>query len=288
MSRPIRRPVSFLVIDRFKQLPASIRELSRTVRLASSGPGGDVPTLLVHPDWVSPAPAVLWMHGRTANKELDPGRYARWTKTGLATIAIDLPGHGERPGGLGQAPAHELIALALPEIDRVLERLAEPVWQGVFDLDRVAIGGMSLGGMVALRRLCDAHAFKCAAVEGTTGDIWPLYQLPINAASSSSGSTHDQVSPMNPVDHLARFAPIPLLALHSEGDRMVPWNAQLGFLKKLQARYEQAGADPELVQWRTWVDTGAPEEHIGFGRVSNEAKNVQCDFLAARLKPGNS
>jgi len=34
------------------------------------------------------------MHGRTANKELDPGRYLRLIRAGIAVCAIDLPGHG--------------------------------------------------------------------------------------------------------------------------------------------------------------------------------------------------
>jgi len=29
----------------------------------------------------------------------------------------------------------------------------------------------------------------------------------------------------------------------------------------------------------TWPTTGAPDEHIGFGLKSNDAKNAQTDFL---------
>ena len=82
----------------FDQLPSSVLALARRVRLP-----GNVPALLVHPhlDRTSgtvtrPAPVLVWMHGRTVAKELDPGRYLRLARAGIASCALDLPGHGER------------------------------------------------------------------------------------------------------------------------------------------------------------------------------------------------
>jgi len=77
-------------IERFSRLPSSLASRAKSVRF------GDVPALLAHPDWETPAPVVLWMHGRTVSKELDPGRYLRWVRAGIAACAVDLPGHGER------------------------------------------------------------------------------------------------------------------------------------------------------------------------------------------------
>src|SRR5262245_31574003 len=135
---------------RFAQFPSYLAERSRTYKF------GDVPVLLAHPDWKTAAPVVVWMHGRTANKELEPGRYLRWIRAGIAACAIDLPGHGERAVAELQTGRHSpaVIAQAVGEVDRVGEALSAPEFSGVFDLDRVGIGGMSLGGMVALRRLC--------------------------------------------------------------------------------------------------------------------------------------
>lgn len=269
--------------ERFTKLPASLSEHARTVLL----PGTKIPALLIHPDWITPAPVVLWMHGRTAYKELDPGRYARWLRAGIAACAIDLPGHGERRDARAENASQtlEILREALPEVDRVVLALGDPVFQGVFDLDRSGIGGMSLGGMVALRRLCDPHGFRCAAVEGTTGDLGGLY-----AADGPRpwGVTHaaEEVVPLDAARHLEGFRPIPLLALHSEADRIVPMSVQRGFLDRLRARYVEAGADPGLIEVRTWARTGAPEEHSGFGSVSHEAKTAQAAFFVRHLRVG--
>ena len=92
------------------ELPASVREKARFETFAG------VPALVVHPSFARDgvflgerAPVLFWMHGRTANKELDPGRFLRLVRAGIATVSLDLPGHGAR----------EDIALQQPE--RTLE-----------------------------------------------------------------------------------------------------------------------------------------------------------------------
>ena len=106
--------------------------------------------------------------------------------------------------------------------------------------------------------------------------------------------THDErrVAEIDPAQHLegpigSGFEPIPLLALHSEADEMVPWRVQEGFLQRLREHFESRGASPSLIEVTTWPETGAPAEHVGFGRMSNEAKNLQTAFLAEHLGAAN-
>jgi alpha-beta hydrolase superfamily lysophospholipase len=281
-------------VSRFTQFPTYLAERSRTYKF------GDIPVLLAHPDWQTPAPTVLWMHGRTANKELDPGRYLRWIRAGLAACAIDLPGHGERAVPDLQTGKHSpaVIAQAVGEVDRVVEALAAPEFKGLFNLDHLAIGGMSLGGMVALRRLCDPHDFKSAAVEATTGWLTGLYrgtglppganandaeQLGKPAAAPFPNHDPEKIQAADPSQHLSTFRPIPLLALHSQADKLIPIATMQKFIETLRAHYATHGADPNLITFKTWPTTGAPDEHIGFGRVSNDAKNLQTDFLKRTL-----
>lgn len=271
------------VDPRFAHFPTSLRERTRAVTLSSH----DVPALLVHPDFRIPAPTVLYMHGRTVSKELDSGRYLRYLRAGIATCSVDLPGHGERLDPLYHEPAKtlDLLEEMLVEIDHVIEALADPAFHGAFDLDRLAIAGMSAGGMAALRRLCDPHPFRCATVEGTTGDLDALYnQTGPHARPWPVSHDPEQLAGLDPCRHLDSWEPIPLLALHAELDEVVPVGGQRGFIEKLRARYAGLGADPELVTLKTWPETGAPSEHAGFGRYAGDAKTIQTGFLSAHLR----
>ena len=264
---------------RFAQLPQSLQQQSKLMRL-----GDDVPSLVAHPDWEAgedhPVPLVLWMHGRTVNKELDPGRYLRWIRAGIGAVAIDLPGHGERYDVKFQSPTHtlELIEQGANEIDGIVESIKE---LGIFDMTRIAIGGMSAGGMVTLTRLCRPHPFVGASVEGTTGDLHDLY-FPSDGMQGRPwlvAHDPDEVAKIDPIEHLDAFRAIPILALHNEGDEMVPFWTQEKFLNRLQEHYESIEQDPNLIQLKTFIDSGAPAEHAGFGRFANDAKNLQTEFF---------
>jgi dienelactone hydrolase len=257
--------------DRFAQLPSALARQTRIARIEG------VPALIAHPDWQTKAPAVLWMHGRTVNKELDPGRYLRWIRAGIAAVAIDLPGHGERLDRAMQQPENTLhvVKQAVGEVDHVLREMTEGDLAEVIDADRLAIGGMSAGGMVTLRRLADPHPFVCAAVESTAGDfsLMPSYEGRYEQAL---------IDELNPVRRADAWRPVPLLALHSEKDEWVPLRAIESLFDALKTRYDAQGSNAELTL-KTWPETGAPYEHAGFGKVAAEAKDAQLDFLKRHL-----
>lgn len=275
--------------ERFAQLPSALRARSITTRLAedNSPSGQPIPALLAHPEenWhepgaaPEPAPVVIWMHGRTVNKELDPGRYLRWVRAGIAACAIDLPGHGERLDEAYQHPDHtlDLIVQCAKELDAVVDELTHPRFNGAFDTQRIALGGMSAGGMVALHKLTQDHPFLCACVEATAGSFdfmkgRDFYREPL-------------VLELDPLRHIDSWRAIPLLALHSRADEWIPVEAITTFLDALRLQYKSQGENPALIELKTWDRTGAPNEHYGFGNASNEAKNIQTDFLSRHLKP---
>jgi len=272
-----------LVPDLTATFPTYLAERARITSLAG------VPSLLAHPDWVRPAPLLLWLHGRTAYKELDPGRYLRLIRAGVAVLAIDLPGHGARSNADMQSHKHSLDVLeqASAEINRVLDALRVSTDAALFDFARLGIGGMSLGGMTALHRLCAPHPFSCAVIEGSTGWLAGQY-FPARFELSPAKIDlypHDiaRVAELDPMDHLDAFRPIPMLILHSEADELVPWPGMRRFLDELASRYRRAGADAAGIRVKTWPTTGAPQEHLGFGRVASEAKTILTDFVAQNL-----
>ncbi len=269
-------------------LPAALARQTRFVRLAADAEGGaGIPALLAHPDWSTPCPTVIWLHGRTVSKELDNGRYLRFLRAGIATCAIDLPGHGERldPAFHTRAATLDLVALGIAEIDRIVAALAGAAFAGVFDASRLALGGMSAGGMITLRRLCDEHPFRCACIEGAAGNLEMLCSGSALPLESRPPRIHppERVEPLDPSRHLASWRPIPLLALHSEADDVVPLACITTFADSLRAHYAASGAADVPVVVHTWPSTGAPREHNGFGRVAAEAKTIQLAFLQQHL-----
>ncbi len=256
-------------------LPASLQAISSTVRL-----GADVPCLVVRPEASSdgsderPIPFLLWMHGRTASKELDPGRYLRLARAGIGSCAIDLPGHGERGSEAGMRPEMLLdnIERAVEEIDDVVLAMGR---RG-FDLDRMAIGGMSMGGMAALVRLQRPHRFRAAILEATSGH-W-------RAQHQRQFFDHESADRLDPIQHLERWRELPVLAVHSRLDEWVSFEGQLAFLEALK----ETVSHPEWIELMALDRTGAPYEHLGFGARTNEVKTREVAYLVERLveRPG--
>lgn len=266
-------------------LPQSLRVKTRWLRVAG------VPAMLSHPDLPLAGPAsdgdftglsvrpwLLWMHGRTVRKEIDPGRFARLVRAGVATVSIDLPGHGERFDEALQAPSATIrvIARMLAELDSAVDHVHE---LGGFDPERVAIGGMSAGGMVALARLCRPHRFTAAVVECTTGS----WRWQPNLVATDDAEANALAASLDPIRHLGAWRPIGLLALHNRFDEWVPLEGQAEFLDALALRHVSLGAAPESVERHVYERTGAPFEHAGFGRFGADAKDRVATFVSRSL-----
>ncbi len=263
------------------KLASALEERTKRETLA-----GTIPALIAHPDWEEPAPLVLWMHGRTSRKEIDSGRYLRLIRAGISVCAIDLPGHGDRANEALQSAQGtvDMLAAAQPEVDIAMDALLHGPHAGVFEKSRLGIGGISAGGMVALRRLCEPHEFSCAAVEATSGWLEGLY-FPEDGTQTRWPVDHasEAVEAIDPMRHLDGFEPLPLMAMHSEADELVPFAVQARFIERLREHYAASGADPGMIELVTWPQTGAPQEHLGFGRVAHEAKNMQVGFFKTHL-----
>ena len=252
--------------NRFNSLPSRLREISKEVTIAG------VPCLLCCVDDTS-RPFLLWMHGRTADKELDPGRYLRYVRKGINICAVDLPGHGARfDETLQQASEARTVMLEMAsEIDSILAGLRE---YGSFDMKQACIGGMSAGGMATIQRLLAPHLFKLAILEATTGDFTSMRNFPL-----CKGLSPTDFDALDPMKRLSFWNDIPVIAFHSKHDEWIPFDGQARFMNALKEKSEQ----PDSIEFVTFDKTGAPYEHIGFGRESAFVKEVQVEFVLKHL-----
>ena len=90
-----------------------------------------------------------------------------------------------------------------------------------------------------------------------------------------------RVAAMDPIEHLAGWRDIPFLALHNELDEWVPVAGQREFVEALRARSRR----PEAISIHAFGETGAPQEHAGFGRYGSAAKDLGTEFLIRHLLP---
>ncbi|MHC5002425.1 MAG: alpha/beta hydrolase family protein [Planctomycetota bacterium] len=254
-------------------LPSALRATARWRCLG----GSSIPVMLVHPDWGSGrrVPVVIWVHGRTAHKELDPGRYLRLMRSGIGVCAVDLPGHGERAQAALQEP-HRALDVVMQMADELDEVVAALSAVPELDTETLGVGGMSAGGMAVLSRLCRPHGFTCVSVEAASGS-WRHQR---HRAMFRDASDR-RVSRGDPILNLAGWRELPLQAFHSRLDEWVAFAGQEQFIETLRRHYRR----PELIDFVVYDRTGAPGEHVGFGQRSAEAKNRQRDFFIRHLQP---
>jgi len=255
-----------LMVSRFDTLPSRLLECSQEKEIAG------VPCLLVQSD-EKPRPFLFWIHGRTADKELDPGRYLRCMRHNINVCAVDLPGHGQRFKQEYQSSNRvlDVVLQMTDEIDAVLDGLRN--YPG-FDLHAGAIGGMSAGGLVAIMRLLRPHPFQSAILEATGGSWEHLRHSPICETLSD-----DEFNAMNPIARLETWRDIPVIAFHSRHDAWMPFAAESEFIEAIKMKSQ----NPENVELVAFDHAGAPDEHIGFGRETSFVKEIQVEFLARHL-----
>ena len=112
----------------------------------------------------------------------------------------------------------------------------------------------------------------------TSGDAATTGNLAYRA--SSIFANPERLQRLDPIQHLADWRPVPLLALHNLLDEWIDVDGQRFFIEALRSRYP----DPGLVDFHVYErPTGAPYEHSGFGRFSADAKDRQTEFLARHL-----
>jgi dienelactone hydrolase len=207
-------------------------------RLEFSSRGDRVPgRLLLPPDGDGPFPLVLLQHGAGGSKEAPyiDASAGPWARGGAAVLAIDFPLHGERrseklseralaalTGHPDSASAGTLEAdfarQAVIDLQRALDAAAA---LPQIDAGRVAYAAFSLGTILGVPFLGTDPRPRGAALALGGGGFGPAQSDPLN--------------------HVARIAPRPLLFVNATRDERIPRSAA-------EALHAAAG-DPMQVEW---------------------------------------
>ena len=198
--------------------------------------------LLLPPNGDGPFPLVLLQHGALGSKDESyiDSIAGRWVRAGVALLCNDFPLHGERAGGKfrtlllsglglegrpdasGRALVDDFFQQAVVDLQRALdaaERIPE------LDAGRIAYAGLSLGSIVGAT-FCGVDPRPRAAA--------------LALAGGGFGSERS-----DPVHHVARFAPRPLLFVNATRDQTIS-------RASTEALYEAAAEPKEIL----WFDAG--------------------------------
>jgi dienelactone hydrolase len=158
-----------------------------------------VPATFLIPKGAGSAPAALLLHGFSSSKERMAQSVGRaLQQRGVASLALDLPFHGERDGGRDAVPYRNPLALVGAWTTAVRESRAAIAWlaaQREVDAERIGVIGYSLGGFLALMTASEEPLVRVVtlAAAGDLPDTTPYLALvrravdPLRAVRSLDG-----------------------------------------------------------------------------------------------------
>ena len=133
-----------------------------------------VPATFLVPQRTGSAPAALLLHGFSSSKERMAQSVGRaLQQRGVASLALDLPFHGERDGGRDAIPYRNPLALVSAWTTAVREARAAIEWltrQPEVDAGRIGAIGYSLGGFLTLMMASEEPLVRVVAL-AAAGDL---------------------------------------------------------------------------------------------------------------------
>ena len=132
-----------------------------------------MPAVWLTPARATPAPAVLLLHGLSSSKERMAHSVGRALLAhGVASLALDLPFHGERDGDASSV-ARNPLALVGAWRAAVAEARQAVAWlagRREVDPTRIGVVGYSLGGFLALMTAAEEERLRVVAL-AAAGDL---------------------------------------------------------------------------------------------------------------------
>jgi dienelactone hydrolase len=207
-----------------------MKQMREEIILAT--PGESVPGVLIRPMGSRAAPAALLLHGLSSTKERMSDSIGRaLASRGIASLAIDLPLHGEREGDVRDLTPFRPFAiianwkLAVTDAIAALDYLAEH--QGI-DGSRLALVGYSLGAFLSVQLASDDSRIEGVVL--TAGGDFPK-DIPFESMVRAVADPVKSIRRMNK----------PVLMINGQFDHTVtPEQAR---------RLHEAAREPKTIRW---------------------------------------
>jgi fermentation-respiration switch protein FrsA (DUF1100 family) len=209
-------------------MPSNITRRSITLDLAKAS----VPAIYLLPQSPQPIPAVLLLHGFSSSKERLAATMGKaLAARSIASLAIDLPLHGDRDDALIDRARANPLALVREWNKALAEAKAAVKWLGSqkeIDARCISIAGYSLGSYIAI---------QTAANESRVSSVI----LAVGGDLPETPWTNMVRMMSNPLKSAASLKGKPLLMLNGKLDRTIsPAQAE---------RLFAAAAEPKELRW---------------------------------------
>ncbi len=195
--------------------------------------GERLPAVLLLPDAQRPVPASLLLHGLSLDKErMSEMVGPALLRQGIASVALDLPLHGERTNGRDSAPSgnpFEMMTRWRAALDESALALRYLAGRPDVDSSRISLVGYSLGAYIGLK-VASGNDHVRSVVLASGGDL-PEHTPFIGLVRAVA----------DPIRMARNLKGRPLLMLHGRYDRAVtPAQAE---------RLFNAASEPKKMLW---------------------------------------
>jgi alpha-beta hydrolase superfamily lysophospholipase len=225
---------------------------------------GTIPVLKVHHE-PRPGPAVLMLHGMTANADVQRKELWSLADAGLAAVGLDAPHHGRRQDGWLTArsssrytEAHaaflHMLREAIAEIPRVIDHL---IAEGH---GPIGICGISLGGYTALGAAALEPRIRATVAIIASPDWAPF-----------TGVVTEEIAELMkeaPVHRPAEVARHPLLLLNAGKDEKVSPHGARELVARVASQHPQLAGHVGHVEYPESYHAVRPDDwHDLWGRT---------------------
>lgn len=190
-------------------------------------------------------PTVFVYHGWQNSKEEQLIDAYEIAKKGYRVIVPDVTGHGERQETqITEQDFFDIVIQTVQELPQLVDYLNE---QQLIDLNRIAVTGMSMGGIITCAALTQYDWIKTAAILMGSPQLVNFSHYLIDKANAEQLATlpdmlltqlTEQLTKYDLSQHLEMISHKALFFWHDRLDRVVPYHLTAEFIQKVNSQID--------------------------------------------------